>query len=136
METGIDKLIQSVKEELEISYAFSDTCCIYKVPERLRELNEKAYTPRVVSVGPIHHGKDMLKAMEDHKRMYLQEFIARTKRLSRHSMNVAGTSRVQMDSGDHVSLDIAKLAECGRKVENLAFFFRSVFHLQSSKTTT
>ena len=79
METGIDKLIQSVKEELEISYAFSDTCCIYKVPERLRELNEKAYTPRVVSVGPIHHGKDMLKAMEDHKRMYLQEFIARTK---------------------------------------------------------
>ncbi|KAI9398669.1 hypothetical protein POPTR_003G209832v4 [Populus trichocarpa] len=78
METGIDKLIQSVKEELEISYAFSDTCCIYKVPERLRELNEKAYTPRVVSVGPIHHGKDMLKAMEDHKRMYLQEFIARS----------------------------------------------------------
>jgi len=55
------------------------TWCIYKVPERLRELNEKAYTPRVVSIGPIHHGKEKLKAMEDHKIMYLQEFLARTK---------------------------------------------------------
>jgi hypothetical protein len=79
MESGIDRLIQSVKEELQISYAFSDTCCIYKVPERLRELNEKAYTPRLVSIGPIHHGNDKLKAMEDHKIMYLKEFIARTK---------------------------------------------------------
>ncbi|KAI5596212.1 hypothetical protein BDE02_03G191400, partial [Populus trichocarpa] len=79
MESGIDRLIQSVKEELQISYAFSDRCCIYKVPERLRELNEKAYTPRLVSIGPIHHCNDKLKAMEDHKRMYLQEFIARTK---------------------------------------------------------
>ena len=74
----IDRLIQSVKKELEISYAFSDTCCIYKVLEQLRELNEKAYTPRLVSIGPIHHGKDMLEAMEYHKRMYLQEFLDQT----------------------------------------------------------
>lgn len=74
----IDRLAQSVTEELEISNPFSDTCCIYKVPERLRELNEKAYTPRLVSIGPIHHGKEKLKAMEDHKRMYLQEFLARS----------------------------------------------------------
>ncbi|KAJ6934654.1 hypothetical protein NC651_009603 [Populus alba x Populus x berolinensis] len=72
----IDRLSQSVTEELETSNPLSDTCCIYKVPERLRELNEKAYTPRLVSIGPIHHGNEKLKAMEDHKRMYLQEFIA------------------------------------------------------------
>ncbi|KAL9349193.1 hypothetical protein Peur_056448 [Populus x canadensis] len=71
----IEKLAKSVKEELEISYAFSDTCCIYKVPQQLREVNEKAYTPRLVSIGPIHHGKEKLKAMEDHKRMYLKEFL-------------------------------------------------------------
>jgi len=74
----IKRLAQSVKKELQISYAFSDTCCLYKVPERLRELNEKAYTPRLVSIGPIHHGKEKLNAMEDHKRMYLQEFLARS----------------------------------------------------------
>nr|XP_034888035.1 UPF0481 protein At3g47200-like isoform X1 [Populus alba]XP_034888044.1 UPF0481 protein At3g47200-like isoform X1 [Populus alba]XP_034888050.1 UPF0481 protein At3g47200-like isoform X1 [Populus alba]XP_034888059.1 UPF0481 protein At3g47200-like isoform X1 [Populus alba] len=71
----IDRLALSVKKELQISNPFSGTCCIFKVPERLRELNEKAYTPRVVSIGPIHHGNEKLKAMEDHKRMYLQEFI-------------------------------------------------------------
>ena len=74
----IDRLVQSVKKELQISNPLSGTCCIFKVPERLRELNEKAYTPRVVSIGPIHHGKEKLKAMEDHKRMYLQEFIAQS----------------------------------------------------------
>jgi len=74
----IERLAQSVKQELEISYAFSDTCCIYKVPEQLRELNEKAYTPRVVSIGPIHHGNEKLKAMEDHKRMYLKQFLDRS----------------------------------------------------------
>jgi len=75
----IEKLAKSVKDELEISYACADTCCIFKVPERLREVNEKAYTPRLVSIGPIHHGKEKLKAMEDHKRMYLQEFIDRSR---------------------------------------------------------
>lgn len=75
----IDRLAQSVTEELQISNPFAGTCCIFKVPERLRELNEKAYTPRLVSIGPIHHGNEKLKAMEDHKRMYLKEFIARTK---------------------------------------------------------
>nr|XP_034888155.1 UPF0481 protein At3g47200-like [Populus alba] len=74
----IEKLAKAVKDELEISHAFSDICCIYKVPEPLREVNEKAYTPRMVSIGPIHHGKEKLKAMEDHKRMYLKEFIARS----------------------------------------------------------
>ncbi|XP_061982190.1 UPF0481 protein At3g47200-like [Populus nigra] len=74
----IETLAKSVKAELEISYAFSDTCCIYKVPEQLRELNEKAYTPRLVSIGPIHHAKEKLKAMEDHKRMYLKEFLAQS----------------------------------------------------------
>ena len=56
----IEQLAKSLKDELEISYAFSDTCCIYKVPEQLREVNEKAYTPRLVSIGPIHHGKDIV----------------------------------------------------------------------------
>ena len=58
---------------------FSSKCCIYRVPESLRESNEKAYAPRVVSIGPINHGKENLKAMEDHKIMYLQQFLERSK---------------------------------------------------------
>jgi hypothetical protein len=64
-----------LREQLKIKKAFSLACCIYRVPERLRKLNEKACTPRVVSIGPIHCGKENLKAMEDYKIMYLQQFL-------------------------------------------------------------
>ncbi|XP_021800704.1 UPF0481 protein At3g47200-like isoform X2 [Prunus avium] len=57
----------------------SSLCCIYRVPERLRRVSEKAYTPQVVSIGPLHHGKEGLKAMEDHKKRYLQDYIRRTR---------------------------------------------------------
>ena len=39
-------------------------CCIYKVPSKIRKLNEDAYTPSVVSIGPFHHGHPELQNME------------------------------------------------------------------------
>ncbi|RXH72609.1 hypothetical protein DVH24_012293 [Malus domestica] len=53
--------------------------CIYRVPERLRQVNEKAYTPQVVSIGPLHHDNKSLKAMEEHKLRYLRHFLSRTR---------------------------------------------------------
>lgn len=54
-------------------------CCIYRVPDRLRCVNEKVYTPQVVSIGPLHHGKESLKPMEEQKKRYLQGFLNRNK---------------------------------------------------------
>jgi len=71
----IDKLTASVQEELKTLHAFSNECSIYRVPKRLRDSNEYAYTPQIVSIGPIHHGKEELKEMEEHKKIYLQEFL-------------------------------------------------------------
>ncbi|CAN7085547.1 unnamed protein product [Brassica oleracea var. botrytis] len=31
-----------------------DLCCIYRVPDCLREVNPKAYTPQLVLIGPLH----------------------------------------------------------------------------------
>uniref|UniRef100_A0A3N7EQL3 Uncharacterized protein n=1 Tax=Populus trichocarpa TaxID=3694 RepID=A0A3N7EQL3_POPTR len=45
----INELANSLREQLKIKKAFSQACRIYRVPERLRKLNEKAYTPRAVS---------------------------------------------------------------------------------------
>ncbi|XP_011037845.1 PREDICTED: UPF0481 protein At3g47200-like [Populus euphratica] len=53
----------------------SDECCIYKVPKRLRVLNDKAYTPQVVCIGPFHRDNKELQEMDEHKRMYLQDFL-------------------------------------------------------------
>ncbi|CAN6714249.1 unnamed protein product [Malus baccata var. baccata] len=72
------QLATSMRQELDGLTPLSTSCCIYKVPELLRCVNEKAYTPRAVSIGPIHHGKEGLEDMEEHKKRYLQYFLDRT----------------------------------------------------------
>ncbi|XP_020982598.1 UPF0481 protein At3g47200-like [Arachis duranensis] len=57
----------------------TDECCIYRVPHEIRKINEDAYTPKVVSIGPFHHGNEKLLKMEDHKRLYCKQFIERSK---------------------------------------------------------
>jgi len=54
-------------------------CCIYKVPSKLRKLNEDAYTPTVVSIGPFHHGHPQLQNMEPQKLIHFKSFLERTK---------------------------------------------------------
>ncbi|XP_070670949.1 UPF0481 protein At3g47200-like isoform X1 [Malus domestica] len=67
-----------LQEELDL-LTLSPYLCIYRVPERLRQGNEKAYTPQVVSIGPLHHGEEHLKGMEEHKKRYLLDFLSRTR---------------------------------------------------------
>ncbi|KAI7999074.1 UPF0481 protein [Camellia lanceoleosa] len=54
-----------------------DEPCIFKVHEGLRHVNEKAYTPMLVSIGPYHHGHPKLLPMEKHKEHYLELLLQR-----------------------------------------------------------
>ena len=51
LETKLTNMLQNVKppERYEL-----DMQCIYRVPPDIRETNPKAYTPRIVSIGPFH----------------------------------------------------------------------------------
>ncbi|XP_030962614.1 UPF0481 protein At3g47200-like [Quercus lobata] len=54
-------------------------CCIYKVPKKLREVKKEAYTPKLISIGPLHHGEYELLSMQMLKLNYLREFCYRAK---------------------------------------------------------
>ncbi|KAK6927480.1 Protein of unknown function DUF247, plant [Dillenia turbinata] len=40
---------------------------LYRVPKKLVQSRVKAYTPRLVSIGPYHHGEKSFCAMEEQK---------------------------------------------------------------------
>ncbi|KAI9111204.1 hypothetical protein K1719_017815 [Acacia pycnantha] len=74
--------VRSLKAELEVmdhsEFLTAQSCCIYRVPPQLREVNEAAYTPVIVSIGPLHHGNKRLNSMEEVKLWFLHKFLKRT----------------------------------------------------------
>ncbi|KAI7981907.1 UPF0481 protein [Camellia lanceoleosa] len=58
-------------------YSSPSKRCIFRIHEELRGVNEKAYDPDIVAIGPYHHGKDHLQMMEEHKLRYLQLLVER-----------------------------------------------------------
>ncbi|CAL0301763.1 unnamed protein product [Lupinus luteus] len=68
----IEAMVESVELPL-VSH-----CCIYKVPQKIRKLNEQVYTPSIVSIGPFHNGDKRLESMEDLKLRYVKSFLERT----------------------------------------------------------
>ncbi|KAG5079407.1 hypothetical protein JHK86_003472 [Glycine max] len=84
LETELTKMLPNVV--LQMSEVNEQ--CIYKVPQKFREGNPKAYTPQVVSIGPFHKPRDSngenntLVRMEELKLEYLRRFLNRSKQLS------------------------------------------------------
>lgn len=67
------QLLINIKHKLEPA----PSCSIYRVPRSLRILNAKAYTPQIISIGPLHYGKEELVDMEKQKNRYMESFLNR-----------------------------------------------------------
>ncbi|KAL8158789.1 hypothetical protein V2J09_000326 [Rumex salicifolius] len=70
-------LLVSIQSEfgLAANQKWRNECTIYRVPKLLRRLNEDAFTPLQVSIGPFHHKNERLLLMETYKLKYVQEFF-------------------------------------------------------------
>jgi len=51
---------------------------IWKVSYSLRTVNEDAYNPHIISIGPLHKGEHKLLSMEVHKLYYMRSLLQRT----------------------------------------------------------
>ena len=63
-------------------------CCIYRVPKNLCRINKEAYSPKLISRGPFHHGKEEVRDMEKLKVRYLKEFCYRTGKCQKEIVRV------------------------------------------------
>ncbi|GMP86431.1 hypothetical protein CsSME_00039213 [Camellia sinensis var. sinensis] len=72
--------------DIEETEALADeAACIFRVHEGLRNANEKAYTPKLVSIGPYHRGQSKLLAMEKRKEHYLELLLQRNNNLRKEN---------------------------------------------------
>ncbi|XP_057958670.1 UPF0481 protein At3g47200-like [Malania oleifera] len=83
-----DQVVVCIQGLLRELHSLSNECCIYRVPEVIRKVNGEAYTPKLVSIGPLHCYNACLQTMEEHKSRYLEIFIQRT------SVGVEGCAQV------------------------------------------
>ena len=112
----------------------STDCCIYRVPYRLRKLNEESYTPKVVSIGPFHQCNRRLQTMEKKKVRCLNSFLERVglnledlvstiKQLEGRTRGYYGEI-IQLNSNDFVKmilLDVSFILEMFWKYDELAW---------------
>ncbi|KAI6673722.1 hypothetical protein NL676_001628 [Syzygium grande] len=52
--------------------------CIFRVPQSLSEINQMAYQPNTVPIGPYHHGKPQFQKIQEHKQRFSLDLLNRT----------------------------------------------------------
>eukprot|EP00258_Populus_trichocarpa_P010581 XP_002318401.1 UPF0481 protein At3g47200 [Populus trichocarpa] len=75
--TSID--IEGLLKELvpgSMQTTLREEMCIYRVPVNIRKVNEDAYTPQLICIGPIHQ-KNENQDMKELKRRYFKQFFNR-----------------------------------------------------------
>nr|AAM98187.1 unknown protein [Arabidopsis thaliana] len=70
-------LQSSGKPLILLESAGKASCCIFRIPDSLAEVNPKAYKPKVVSIGPYHYGENHLQMIQQHKFRFLELFVDR-----------------------------------------------------------
>ena len=96
-------------------------CCIYKVPKKLRQVKKEAYTPKLISIGPFHHGEKDLRGekelkdeenenvprdMEMLKVRYFKDFCYRTGKCQKEIARIIEENEVKIR---HRYAEISKL---------------------------
>ncbi|KAG2589434.1 hypothetical protein PVAP13_5NG359000 [Panicum virgatum] len=80
LEASVEATLSTLRTEAPQRRAQPFT--IFRVPAYVREGNPTAYELRMVSISPYYHGAAALRAMEDHKWLYLHDLLSRNATVS------------------------------------------------------
>ncbi|XP_058216206.1 UPF0481 protein At3g47200-like [Rhododendron vialii] len=64
-----------ISEGAEKAEYFFSSACIFRVPEDLRKLNERAYTPRLIVIGPLHREDEHLQTPLQHVKLSYTNYL-------------------------------------------------------------
>ncbi|KAG5550501.1 hypothetical protein RHGRI_015466 [Rhododendron griersonianum] len=64
-----------IDEGTQKAESFFSSACIYRVPEDLRKLKERAYTPHLIAIGPLHREDEHLKTPWQHVKMSYTNYL-------------------------------------------------------------
>ena len=70
-------VVPPIKEMIDKLPPVNEKCSIFRVPKLLRNMNHRAYTPQVISIGPFHHHRKDLLATEPYKLRRCLNFLSR-----------------------------------------------------------
>ncbi|KAF8006985.1 hypothetical protein BT93_K1092 [Corymbia citriodora subsp. variegata] len=99
--------------------------CIFRVPQSLSDINQMAYRPNIVPIGPYHHKNPQFEKIQEHKRRFSGDLLNR-----RHQ---------SMEKLQHFAEDLKPMVEKIRKCYSEALAFNNdelvqmMCHRDSSK---
>ncbi|KAE9447685.1 hypothetical protein C3L33_20417, partial [Rhododendron williamsianum] len=64
-----------IDEGTQKAESFFSSACIYRVLEDLRKLNERAYTPRLIAIGPLHQEDKHLETPLQHVKLSYTNYL-------------------------------------------------------------
>ncbi|XP_047956994.1 UPF0481 protein At3g47200-like [Salvia hispanica] len=104
--SSINELIVSIDQMLPEFCDKASTPSIHRVNDCLRNTNEKAYDPMIISIGPLHQGKPHLKAMEQHKMRYLKQLLVNSSIFCTYFNTIRNMEQTARDFySDEIELD-------------------------------
>ncbi|XP_028789988.1 UPF0481 protein At3g47200-like [Neltuma alba] len=79
-EERLASMLENISQDPKLlsKAAGKKSCCIFRVPTSLADVNGKAYQPRIVSIGPYHRAQPRFNMIQEHKWRYLGSLLSRT----------------------------------------------------------
>ncbi|KAL1197234.1 hypothetical protein V5N11_011383 [Cardamine amara subsp. amara] len=88
--------------------AGAESCFIFRVPHNLAQIDNKAYKPKIVSIGPYHHKEKQMQMIQEHKHRFLKLFTDKGNLSQKQLEDMVGELEDKIRKSYSEELDLTK----------------------------